>query len=171
MALPISTAVPQHVHSLYSDHHGWLKSWLRKRLGCHADAADLAHDTFVRLMVSGREPAAGNARPYLAQIARHLIIDQLRRRRIELAYLDTLLALPEAEEPSPEARILVVETLMQIDAMLDRMPTKVRTAFLLSQFEHLGYADIAVRLGVSVSSVQKYMIRAIQACHQVLLSE
>ncbi len=140
-------------------------------MGCSEQAADLAHDTFVRLIVSGRLPAAEQGRRYLAQIARHLLIDLRRRYRIEQAWLETLLLQPEAEEPSPETRALIVETLLQIDAMLGRMPAKVRSAFLLSQFEGLSYAEIAERLDVSVSSVQKYMIRAIQACYQVLYSE
>jgi RNA polymerase sigma-70 factor (ECF subfamily) len=63
---------------------------------------------------------------------------------------------------------LILETLTQIDAMLDRMPDNVRQAFLLSQFEGLSYAQIAERLGVTVSSVQKYMTRAILACYQLV---
>ncbi|WP_416390945.1 sigma factor [Alloalcanivorax xenomutans] len=35
---------------LYSDHHGWLLGWLRKKLGCSQHAADMAHDTFVRVL-------------------------------------------------------------------------------------------------------------------------
>ncbi|NQD81569.1 RNA polymerase subunit sigma, partial [Pseudomonas sp. CrR14] len=61
--------------------------------------------------------------------------------------------------------------LLQIDAMLDAMPAKVREAFLLSQFEGLTYPQVAERLQVSVSSVQKYMQRAISACYQVLYAE
>lgn len=76
--------------------------------------------------------------------------------------------MPEPQTPSLEDRALILETLLQIDAMLDTMPGKVRQAFILSQFEGLTYAQIAERLGVTVSSVQKYMIRAIQACYRVL---
>ena len=43
--------VQQDLHALYSDHHGWLLGWLRRRLGNAADAADLAHDAFLRLIV------------------------------------------------------------------------------------------------------------------------
>lgn len=35
---------------LYLDHHGWLHGWLRRRLDCTDTAADLAHDTFLRLL-------------------------------------------------------------------------------------------------------------------------
>lgn len=161
----------EQVHRLYRDHHGWLQGWLRKRLGDREHAADVAQDTFLRLLVSGRFPGPLESRSYLAQIARNLVIDQWRRLRIERAYLESIAHLPEPESPSLETRALILETLMQIDAMLDRMPEKVRQAFVLSQFEGLSYACIAERLEVSVSSVQKYMIRAIQACYEVIYEE
>ncbi len=48
--------------------------------------------------------------------------------------------------------------------MLDGLGPKVKQAFLLSQLEGLGYVDIAARLGVSVSSVKKYMAKATEHC-------
>lgn len=172
----MSTAFPdvppsRDLHDLYRDHHGWLNGWLRKRLGDRERAADIAQDTFLRLLVTRRLPELGEGRRYLAQIARNLVIDQWRRQRIEQAYLANLAALPEPEMPSLETRAMIIETLLQIDSMLDAMPAKVREAFLLSQFEGLTYPQIAERLQVSVSSVQKYMQRAISACYQVLYAE
>lgn len=161
----------QRVDTLYRDHHGWLHGWLRKRLGDREQAADIAQDTFLRLLLSGRLPSLDEGRSYLAQIARNLVIDQWRRQRIERAYLDSIALLPEPASPSLETRAMVIETLLQIDAMLDAMPAKVREAFLLSQFEGLSYPQVAERLQVSVSSVQKYMQRAIAACYQVLYAE
>ncbi|MED5606489.1 MULTISPECIES: sigma-70 family RNA polymerase sigma factor [Pseudomonas] len=163
-----ATGAKESLQQLYLDHHGWLHGWLRRRLGDRERAADIAHDTFLRLLVSGRYPARQEGRSYLVQIARNLVVDQWRRQRIEQAYLDSIAQLPEPETPSLETRAIIVETLLRIDAMLERMPAKVRAAFLMSQFEGLSYAQIAERLGVSLSSVQKYMIRAIQACYQVL---
>ncbi|WP_338050282.1 sigma-70 family RNA polymerase sigma factor [Pseudomonas typographi] len=162
---------PGSLHNLYCDHHGWLQSWLRARLGDHERAADIAQDTFVRLLVTRRLPSAGEGRRFLVQIARNLVVDQWRRQRVEQAYLQSIAHLGEPDTPSLETRAIVVETLVRIDNMLDAMPAKVREAFLLSQFEGLSYAQIASRLKVSLSSVQKYMTRAIQACYQVLYSE
>lgn len=158
----------QQLSGLYSDHHGWLQRWLRARLGDREQAADIAQDTFVRLLVSQRLPSVGQGRRFLLQIARHLVVDHWRRQRIEQAYLESLAQLPAPETPSPETRMLIIESLLQVDAMLDAMPERVRSAFVMSQFEGLSYAQIAARLGVSVSAVQKYMLRAIGACYQVV---
>lgn len=159
------------LHGLYRDHNGWLQGWLRKRLGDRERAADIAHDTFLRLLVSGRLPRIGEGRSYLAQIARNLVVDQWRRQRIEQAYLDSISHLPEPQSPCLETRALVIETLMQIDSMLDAMPARVRETFLMAQFEGLTYPQIAARLQISLSSVQKYMTQAIQACYRVLYAE
>ena len=68
--------------------------------------------------------------------------------------------LPEPEAPSPEQRALVLETLHEIDAMLDALPPIVRTTFLLSQLDGMTYGDIAVHLKVSLTSVKRYMAQA-----------
>jgi len=154
----------QPIDSLYRDHHGWLQGWLRHRLGDRERAADIAQDTFLRLLVTRRLPEQNDGRRFLAQIARNLVIDQWRRQRIKHAYLESLAALPEPESPSLETRAIVIETLMQIDAMLDKMPAKVREAFLLSHLQGLKIAEIAERLQVSTRSVKLYLVRANQHC-------
>ncbi|WJN57561.1 hypothetical protein OH686_02360 [Pseudomonas sp. SO81] len=55
-------------------------------------------------------------------------------------------------------------TLLQIDAMLRRLPGKVRDAFLMAQLDGLTYAQIAVKLGVSERMVKKYMAQAMLHC-------
>lgn len=153
------------VGTLYRQHHGWLVSWLRYRLGCPETAADLAHDTFLRLLGSRRTPVrVDEPRAYLTTIARGLVIDHWRRRELEQAWLGALAQLPEALSPSPETRALVVETLLRIDALLDGLRPRVREAFLLAQLDGLPYREIGARLGVSERMVKKYMAQAMLSC-------
>ncbi len=93
------------MQELYLDHHPWLQSLLRKRLGNREDAADLAHDTFVRVMRSELSPTdLCEPRGFLATVARGLVADLFRRRTLEQAYLEYLAALPEEQAPSPRTR-------------------------------------------------------------------
>lgn len=155
----------QYVQRLYSDHNGWLNGWLRRRLGCAHNAADLAQDTFVRLLSSPENLASlRQPRAYLSTIAHGLVVNFWRRQSVERAYLEALAAQPEALAPSPEERELIVETLLAIDAMLLRLPSKVRQAFLLSQLDGLTYAVIAQRLSVSERMIKKYMAQAMLHC-------
>lgn len=152
------------IADLYRSHQSWLYHWLRRRMGCAHNAADLAQDTYVRLLSSGRFPTQEQARPHLLQIAKGLVIDRHRRRLIEQAYLDTLASQPEAFAPSPEETALIIETLVRIDSALAQLKPAVRDTFLLSRFEGLTYSEIASRLNIAVATVRKYMLVAIQSC-------
>lgn len=164
--MPSSTPPVPNIDALYQDHHAWLLGWLRRRLQ-HADnAADLAQDTFVQLL--GRPeiiPSLRQPRAWLSSVAKGLMIDRQRRHKLETTYLQALAQLPEPEVPSAERQLILLQTLMQIDAILDGLPAKVRMAFLLSRLEGMSYQDIAQHLGVSLSSVEKYMANAIRHCY------
>ncbi|MDC8760859.1 sigma-70 family RNA polymerase sigma factor [Janthinobacterium fluminis] len=155
------------VAELYQSHHSWLYGWLRKKLGCAHHAADLAQDTFLRVLRAPPPQALREPRAFLTTVAHGLLTNHLRRQALERAYLDALAWLPQPYSPSPESRALLIETLLEIDALLDGLPPKARQAFLLSQLEGLRYADIAERLNVSLSMVKKYMLQAVSHCMRI----
>jgi RNA polymerase sigma factor (sigma-70 family) len=162
MAAATNTSLHE-THALYEDHHGWLQSWLRRRLGNAADAADLAHDAFVRLIVKPAPRGFATpleARSYLKRMAQGMCVDLWRRREVEQAWLDALAAKPELYEPCPEHRAIVVETLVEIDAWLGQLPEKVGHAFILAQIHGTPTREIAAELAVSERMVQKYLARA-----------
>lgn len=94
------------ITQLYGEHHGWLVGWLRKKVGCPHHAADLAHDTFVRIIGARDLLCLNEPRAYLTTTARRLMIDQARRRQIEQVYLAELALAAEKSEcfPSPDRR-------------------------------------------------------------------
>ena len=152
----------EQVKSIYDAHHGWLECWLRKRLGNASDAADIAQDTFVRVL--SREMAMREPRAMLTTIAQGMVANLYRRRDIELAYAQALAARPEQHAMSPETRAIMLETLVEIDALLNSLPPLVRDAFLLSQLDGMGQADIATRLGISLATVKRHIARAMLQC-------
>ena len=93
-----------------------------------------------------------------------LTVDLFRRRTLERQYLEALASLPEAAAPSEEERALVVEALMEVDAMLANLGARVRKAFLLSQLEGLTYQQIADQLGVSLRTIKGDMAKAMEHC-------
>ncbi|MEG0859774.1 MAG: sigma-70 family RNA polymerase sigma factor [Pseudomonas sp.] len=158
------------IDALYRDHHAWLLAWLQRRLQYGDHACDVAQDTFMQVLgrpqqiIGLRQPRA-----WLSSVARGLLIDRFRRQKLEAAYLQALAQLPEPQAPSAERQLMLLQTLMQIDALLDGLPQKVRMAFLLSRLEGMSYQDIASHLGVSLSSVEKYMAKAIRHCYRITL--
>lgn len=171
LTMPASRSVShpnQGVATLYGAHHGWLVNWLRGRLGCSHQAADMAQDTFMRVLLADRNKPITHEliepRHFLVTIARRVMVDTFRRRSVEEAYLQMLAEQPERYELSPQERLMLLETLHALDAMLSGLGARVKEAFLLSQLQGLGYKAIAAQMGVSVSSVTKYIARATEHC-------
>lgn len=150
----------------YQNHHGWLRNWLRTKVGRPEDADELAQDTFVKVLCAHvrnqdelREPRA-----YLVTVAGRLVANFYRRQSIERAYLEVLAALPTDAQPSLETQALMRESLYEFDCMLDGLGVKVKQAFIMAQFQGLPYAEISRRLDISLRSVSNYVARAMAHC-------
>ena len=164
---PFQTAISD----LYCEHHGWLFGWLRRKLGCAQNAADLTQDTFTRIL-KARESVATLREPraFLSTTARRLIIDQARRKQIENAYLKELALTAEALEgfQSPEHILTTLEALEQIAFILEGMHDKARQAFVLYYLDGLTQTEIARQLALSDRTVRKYLIQALLHCSHSL---
>lgn len=164
------TAGHRGVQSLYSNHHGWLFGWLRRKTQCPHDAADLAHDTFLRVITGQDVAQLREPRAYLLVIASRLLINRNRRRQVEAEALRQIAVLLELEDVQDPQRIAETQDLLsQILLLLTReLPQNVQRAFLLARVQGLSYAAIAQRLKVSESSVKQYLARALAHCHMRL---
>ncbi len=159
------------ITELNCEHHGWLFGWLRRKLGCAHNAADLAQDTFTRIL-NARESVATLREPraFLSTTARRLIIDQVRRKKIETAYLQELALTAQALEgfQSPEQILTTLEALEQIAFILEGMRDKQRQAFVLYYLDGLTQSEIARQLELSDRTVRKYLIQALLHCSHSL---
>ncbi len=167
----VQTPNSELVGSLYRDHRGWLLAWLRRNVACPQRAEDLSQDTFVRLLGRPELTAPREPRAFLAAIAKGLLFDYFRRAALEQAYLNELMLIPEAEQPSPEEQHLILEDLKAIDRLLGKLSSKSRAAFLYSRLDGLTHAEIAERLGVSVPRVRQYLAQGIRQCYIALYGE
>ena len=140
-----------------------LMRYFRRHRADDADIEDLAQEALLRLL---RSPVqADNAEAYLVRIASNLLRDRLRRDHSQCAGLhdplhDNVTLLP-SEEPDCGRVYEGRERLDRFLAALDELPPRCRQIFLLQRYEGLTYTAIAKRLHVSVSAVEKHMMRAL----------
>ena len=161
----LSRSASEQLHTLYSEHQGWLFGLLCRRLGNSFDAADLTQDTFIRILL---KPVSfendGKARAYLSTVSQRLCVDLWRRQEVERVWQEKQADQPEAFAISAEQQTILLEVLQQVDQMLRALPEKVATAFLLSQLKGMTYKQIALVIGVSERMVKKYMAQAVFHC-------
>jgi RNA polymerase sigma factor (sigma-70 family) len=135
------------------------------RVGCRQAAADLLQDMFFRI---SRAPDTlenqDEARRYLLRMARNAATDHFRVKVRQSRLLEGLAPLCEDVENGPEDAVINGDQMRVIDAALNELPPKARDVLILSRVEGLTHAEIAARLGVSESLVQKYIVRALQTC-------
>lgn len=140
-----------------------LLSFFYRRVNVAADAEDLLQETFVRLAKPGRLDGVENVEAYVFQIAANLVRERVRRRTVRGS--DTQVEIDESfadEQVFSPARILEgKDTVRRVMVALKELPERVRTIFVLQRFEGLTYHEVAERLGVSQSTVEKNMSRAI----------
>lgn len=156
------------LHQLFGDHHGWLLGRLRARLGCAAEAADMASETFVQVVAAPDPAAIREPRALLTTIAKRLVFASWRRRDLERAYLESLAQQPEVYAPSAEEQAQALQALMALDRLLEGLSPIGRSAFLYSQLDNLTYAEIGQRLGISAPRVHQYVAKALGLCYLAL---
>lgn len=156
------------VEVLYHDHHHWLTGWLRRKLGCPESAADLAQDTFIRVLTARETPTLIEPRAFLTTVAKRVLFNYYRRQDLERAYLDALAQLPEHVAPSEEDRAIILQTLVELDQLLNGLPVQVKRAFLLAQLDGLTYAQIGAELGISIATVKRHLNKAAMRCYFAL---
>ncbi|MEJ1964545.1 MAG: sigma-70 family RNA polymerase sigma factor [Gammaproteobacteria bacterium] len=138
---------------------------LAGRVGCPQTAADLVQDMYFRVSrLAGKLPNEDEARRYLLRMATNAATDHFRvtGRRDEL--LGSLSPLVNEVENGPEHTVINSDQMRVIEAALGELPPKCRDILILSRVEGLTHPEIAARLGISESLVQKYIVRALRHC-------
>ena len=146
---------------LFLARQGQVRKQAERQLGCRAAAADLAQSLFLRFWQRAPGPVGLG---YLLNSARNLAHDQRRAavRRAETG-LDALADHP-ADTPAMDDALAARQELDVVRAALRALPERARHAFLLNRVHGRTYGEIARALGVSVSTVEKDLMRALAAC-------
>ena len=132
-------------------------------------AADIVQESYARVLEMEQTKASiSEPRALLYQTARHVMVDTYRRGQVRDH--DDLDALSELDQPTgpeheqPDAMLASAQAIGAYAAAIEVLPARCREAFMLHAFDDLPYAEIAQRMGISVSMVEKHIARGRLAC-------
>lgn len=163
-------------NALYTEIQPLLRRFLVARLRNQADADDVVQDTFIKLQQAAQAEAIENPKALAFSIARNLSVDLIRKnsraKTRESAYSEKTVdrAGDDYIDPTPTAEQSVAarEEVDHVLSVLSGLSPKVRQAFVLHKIDGHSYADVARLMGISKSTVEKHMIKALRAVSGVL---
>ena len=141
-----------------------LARYFRARVRDSSEVDDLVQEVFARIIMrKGMQPVE-HLGGYVFQTAASVFADRARRRGARRADAHVQFD-PERhgdQDLDPHRLLSGKEDLRAVVAALLALPVRTRTIFVLHRLEGQKYRDVAAQLGISVSAVEKHMVRAIQ---------
>ena len=135
-----------------------------------ADVDDILQEAYLRAFNANEKTRIKSSQDYLFVVSRNLVIKALSRQSKEIATEidDQLLG---ADGVSTEMEVHYQIKFQAFNEALKTLPEKNRRAILLRKFYNLSHREIAKKMGVSVSSVEKYISVGINRCAKLLRSQ
>ena len=158
------------IEDLFNRYREELTRRLLTMVNSRETAADLLQETYVRLLRLPGTRAVEQPRALLHRIATNLAIDHLRARKNGHHLVEPIEAAMElpCPVPSQERSLLGKQRLQRFIHAVQQLPPRTREAFLLYRIHGHSYREIAERMKISVSGVDKHIRRAIdQTCASV----
>jgi len=134
---------------------GQLRNYIYYRSGDEELASDIAQECFTKIWENRDKIKWETLSSLLYTMAGNLFISNRRHNKVKFNF--RLKAEFDLTDYSPEEKYIFLETKEKYEKLLENMPEKQRTVFLLSRIDGLTYSEIAQKLGLSVKAVEKRM--------------
>lgn len=169
---PAEPAERRDFASLYRSTIAPLRRYLTRLLGNSSEAQEIAHDAYVRVFPSPDKPAPIQPEAVLYTTARRLAINRLKRRSISPFAPDpTSVETAASSTPGVAQQVMARQELGMLEKAIAELPEGCRTVLLLRKVELLSHREIAERLGIAVSTVEKQHVRALRLLRAALPAE
>ena len=148
----------------------FLRRYVRQFVPSYDDAEDVAQEAYVRAFVAEKKTSIKKPRAFLFQVARNVALTRLARKTRQIEQ-----CIDELSDPGPglvdaatDQHVEALELLETYSEAVVALPPKCRDVFILRKVYDYKHKEIALKMGLSLSSVEKYVRRGILACQDHL---
>jgi RNA polymerase sigma factor (sigma-70 family) len=147
-----------------------LVRFIARRLRSVADARDLAHEAYVRLLRVKRKDLIRDPQAYLYRIAANILYEFELKKKADAVGLTrcAVYQFVDTDAGHPERDVEVLLARKRIEAVLSELSPKCRAVLILYRRDGLSYKEISAQIGISTSMVKKYLARGLRHCREHL---
>ncbi len=158
------------IAALYSIFRKPLLHFFRLKLPADEDPEDNVQALFRRLVEIKGRPQTDFTRWFVFKIAQNMVADRFRwRNRHKTADINAPGVQDLVEQSPLQDRVLEgKDRLSEFQRNLDGLPPRCRQVFLLHRVYGYSHREVAAQMGISVSTVEKHMIKAIERVNKIM---
>lgn len=144
-----------------------LRRYVQQKYARAGEADDIVQDAFQNILSAGKIDSLENPRAYLYKTARNIALNRLRQKDCHLGVFVELEEQDVMSEPLDQQIVAEIDV-RHVGRALDRLPEKDRTTFLMNRMDGKSYKQISEELGITVSSVEKRMMKVLTAIRRAM---
>ncbi len=148
------------IKSLFATHADEVRRFVSAKFSNTIDAEDIVQDAFHNILANEHAHNIDDQKAYLFKTAQNLALNRIRKQKRHQNYISQQST--DDDSPMLERTVSAQQDLESVRQAITKLPDKCQRAFLLSRIQHRTYAEISIELGVSVSTVEKYIITALR---------
>jgi RNA polymerase sigma-70 factor (ECF subfamily) len=145
-----------------------LKSYLRRFIASREAADDLAQEAFLRAFAAESDRLIEAPKAFLFKVAKNLALNELARRSavaIEpLGDLESLAVLEDSSQAGADDVVDSRERIRLLACAIAALPPQCAKVFMLRNMQGLSRKEIAVRLDISVRTVENHVALGLSRC-------
>jgi len=159
MNIQLSVYEEKTYNETYRKHATGLRNHLYYKYGDMARAEDIVQEAFLRLFKICSTIIYEKVVSFLYKVSNNLVLDNIRSQNVALKFEKGLITVSDNEDPYFHLR--TKEFRLKIEAVISSLPEKQREAFLLNRIDKFTFKEIAIRLDISETAVEKRIAKAL----------
>lgn len=167
----VKKTVANGITDSFLQNESFLKRFVARFLSRTEDVEDVVQETYLRAYVAGQSTDIVKPKSFLFTTAKNIALTKLTKKSKRVTdFLEEYSQRDDLNiDPTPADIVDAQQQLEIYCAAVKKLNGKCREAFLLKKVHGMTHNEIALQMSLSLSSVEKYLHRAMIECDQYIV--